>query len=186
MNGMSLIEDNEFLFILDLERILHDIEGITGSSSIGQDDVFGGDFGGTVKAQERTKDNGKTVLLVDDSRLILTNTKVCLERAGYRVLTAHNGVEGQELLNKHVEGIYRKIDLVVTDVEMPKMDGITFSKWIRNNHHFSDIPIILHTSLSGRNTQEAGALVGVNGYVVKSHASELLELIGEILGIRTF
>lgn len=204
ITAMTLIENNEFLFILDLERILHDLDSAAsnngasaGTSPAEMQQIWAGMMqqmmtgmqgqGGRAPIQ-KTGDGGQPgapqILLVDDSSFILKNTKIGLNRAGYNVVTAPNGKVAFEMLEKVANGTWKegKLDAVVTDIEMPQMDGFTLTKKIREIPIFSDMPIIIHSSLSGRATQETGLALGANGYVVKNDIKNLVEALSEIIG----
>lgn len=190
ISGVTLVENNEFLFILDLERVLIEIEAkcepsVTGSSqSIYMPNSGGGDlrsaesqYSGPIKA---------TILLVDDSEIILKNVQKYLQRSGYRVFAKKNGALAKQLLERQIDGSPEKghsIDVIVTDVEMPKLDGLSLTKWSKNQPELKETPVILHTSLSGRANLESGKQVGANGYVVKNDISMLLSLIDDLLGL---
>lgn len=201
ITAMTLIENNEFLFILDLERILHDLDTAASNAGAGNtppaqmQEVWAGmmqqmlsGFTGGKTPLQKTGDGGHPgaplVLLVDDSSFILKNTKIGLNRAGYNVITAPNGKAAYEIIQKVANGTWKegKLDAIVTDVEMPQMDGFTLTKKIRENPLFNDMPIIIHSSLSGRATQETGLAMGANGYVVKNDIKNLVEALTEILG----
>lgn len=191
INGMTLIEDNEFLFILDLEKILMNLE-------------FGQDFmarqtnaltaadawthadqpmpGRTAAPRAAAAPTGPVVLLVDDSQFIRNGVKQAMVRAGYRVLEASDGQEALEVLQRGLTGQGPEVALVVTDVEMPRMDGLSFTKRVRERPDLAEMPILLHTSLSGKANQAAGIQVGANGYVIKNDFRTLFELMKEILG----
>ena len=188
INGMTLIEDNEFLFILDLEKILMNLE-------------FGEEFTARQtnpmmaanawthagqpmpgKATAPKPPSGPVILLVDDSQFIRNGVKQAMVRAGYRIIEAGDGQEALQVLEKGLAGQGPTVDLVVTDVEMPRMDGLSFTKRVREHPALSDMPILLHTSLSGKANQAAGISVGANGYVIKNDFRSLFELMKEILG----
>lgn len=174
INGMTIMDDSEFLFILDLERILIQLEhgDLKPAMSSGQQ--------ASAKIPEPT---GPLVLLVDDSQFIRNGVKQTLMRKGYRIVEASDGQEAFELLNSNAGASGRdKIQLVVSDVEMPRMDGLSFTKRVRETVSIAHIPILLHTSLSGQANQSAGITVGANGYVIKNDFKTLLELMKEIIG----
>lgn len=104
----------------------------------------------------------KRVLLVEDSITTRTQEKRILEGAGYEVVTAVDGVDGW---NKFTEDSF---DAVVTDIEMPRMTGLALTARIRQDAQYSDMPIILVTSLSSEEDRARGADVGANAYIVKS------------------
>lgn len=199
MSGMILIEDNNFLFILDLEKILNTIElkhGETTKFSPYQnnsnpDSLSLGSDRNSLKSvhSERQDKNKPGILFVDDSKLILNNVGSALAEKGYRVLTASNGAEALELLNAVYQGEYShfgSVHCLITDVEMPLMDGLTLVKRLRSEPKFEGLPILLHTSLSGDVTQTAAQTVGADGYVVKNDVRELFEIVGNILKERKY
>ncbi len=192
MSGMILIEDNEFLFILDLEKILAEIEASASSTARGGtgqpvDSVYSlaPQAAAPVAAKEHKFDPSVgTLLLVDDSSLIRNNVCTALERIGFNVVTAENGALAYELMEEIVAGSgpVPKIDYIISDVEMPRMDGLTFVKKVRETDGMNEIPIVMHTSLSGQANQDAGFAVGANGYIVKNNIKQLVEHIKEVLG----
>ena len=191
ITGMTLIENNEFLFILDLERILIDIEakalGHTTVQPLGMIPTAA-EMGQANAATGATSNNGfergrRTILLADDSKLIITTVKSALVNSGYRVYEATDGMQAFEILQKNaLSKTEPRIEAVVSDVEMPRMDGLTLTKKIRGDEALCHLPILLHTSLSGHANQDAGIKVGANGYVVKNNIRDLLELLQELLG----
>ncbi|HVW63433.1 MAG TPA: hybrid sensor histidine kinase/response regulator [Nitrosospira sp.] len=117
------------------------------------------------------------ILVVEDSITSRTLLKAILESAGYRVGTAVDGVDGYTTLKT------AKFDLVVSDVEMPRMDGFDLTARIRADKQLADLPVILVTALDSREHRERGVDVGANAYVVKSgfDQSNLLEIIRRLL-----
>ena len=115
----------------------------------------------------------KSILVVEDSITSRTLIKNILEAAGYNVTTAIDGVEG---FTKLKEGDF---DAVVTDIEMPRMNGFDLTAKIRATKKTADMPIVLVTSLSKREDRERGIDVGANAYIIKSSfdQSNLLEII---------
>ena len=180
INGMTLVENNEFLFILDLEKVLLDIEARSGYSS-NLNVSFTEDRDKFIPvAKSEASANGYHILLIDDSDIILRNTRSFLEREGYRVTQASNGVQAKAILEQALESGHPIFDAIVTDVEMPKMDGLTLTRWIKSNSKLTLIPVILHTSLSGKANLESGKVVGANAYVVKNDVTMLLKLLKDI------
>ncbi len=118
-----------------------------------------------------------TVLVVDDSITTRTMEKNLLEAAGYRVKVAVDGVEGWSLLKSE------EFDLVVSDVDMPRMDGFELTARIRGDQRLAELPVVLVTALESREDKERGIAVGANAYVVKSSfdQSNLLEIIRRLL-----
>ena len=104
----------------------------------------------------------KSILVVEDSITSRTLLKNILEAAGYRVTTAVDGVEAMTQLKTE------SIDLVVSDVEMPRMDGFVLTAKIREDRKLSDLPVVLVTALESRQDRERGIDAGANAYIVKS------------------
>lgn len=103
-----------------------------------------------------------TILVVEDSLTTRTQETRILEGAGYRVVTAVDGLDGLEKLSTE------SIDAVVSDVEMPRLDGLAMTEQIRAQPEFSDLPIILVTSLASEADRKRGADAGANAYITKS------------------
>lgn len=178
INGMTLIDKNEFLFILDLERILVTLEH---GSQAGAPGAVWAPSGETSRGRPEAQPTGPRILLVDDSQFIRNGARQALMRAGYRVTEASDGAEALKIVESSA-GTKDAPDLVVSDVEMPRMDGLSFTRKLRESPRFSELPVILHTSLSGRANQDAGLSVGANGYVIKNDFKTLLALVQEIIG----
>lgn len=171
INGMILIEENNFLFILDLEKIISRLEktDLLNSSQGLSDSRF--------ENSSSQKIPGLTgrVLVVDDSQFIRSNIVNYLSKSGLEIVEAENGVAAQEiLLNSQDNPEYQGIQLIVTDVEMPRMDGVSLCTWIKSQEKFKKIPVIMHSSLSGSATQQAAKKAGAEAYVVKSDMKDLL------------
>jgi two-component system chemotaxis sensor kinase CheA len=121
-------------------------------------------------------EKSRTVLVVEDSITARTLLKNILESAGYDVQTAIDGVDGLTALKS------REFDIVVSDVEMPRMNGFDLTAKIRADRKFSEMPVVLVTALESREDRERGIDVGANAYIVKSSfdQSNLLEVIGRL------
>lgn len=117
------------------------------------------------------------VLVVDDSITTRTMEKNLLEAAGYQVRVAVDGIEGWTLLKSE------EFDLVVSDVDMPRLDGFALTSRIRADQALADLPIVLVTALESREDRERGIDVGANAYVVKSSfdQSSLLQIIRRLV-----
>ncbi len=113
------------------------------------------------------------ILVAEDSITARTLLKNILETAGYQVSTATDGIDGFTQLHNS------EFDLVVSDVDMPRMNGFELTARIRANKHLQELPIILVTALESREDRERGIDVGANAYIIKSSfdQSNLLEVI---------
>ncbi|MEZ4742384.1 MAG: chemotaxis protein CheV [Bdellovibrionota bacterium] len=194
ISGMTFIENNDFLFILDLERILLEIENksqMTGfiSSAARADKLQNLNpsfYPGYEALQEGKKFPAGSrghLLLVDDSNLILASSQKALTQLGFHVTLASDGQAAKEFLSDpQNDPMTPPVDLIITDVEMPRMDGFSLINWIRNSSNYPDIPILLHTSLAGKANQQAAIDLGANGYVIKNDIKTLTRLLLEELG----
>jgi two-component system chemotaxis response regulator CheV len=180
---MILVENNEFLFILDLERILEDLENLSANPS-GIPMNFSGQGSSRQLSEDKINEaardekfgRGRRVLLVDDSPLILKNVTNLLSKIGFEVTNVNNGEKAYEELTKN-SGSKKPIEIVVTDVEMPSMDGLTLTRKIRENEKLSSLPVVLHTSLSGKAIREAAEKCGADGYAVKNDFATLVSFL---------
>jgi two-component system chemotaxis sensor kinase CheA len=128
-------------------------------------------------AREEQSAAPKSLLVVEDSITARTLLKGILEASGYLVTTAVDGAEAFERLEKGA------FDLVVSDVEMPRMSGIELTAKIRATPAFAELPVVLVTALASQEDRERGAEVGANAYIVKSSfdQSNLLEVIQRLI-----
>lgn len=125
---------------------------------------------------ESEPDEKKSILVVEDSFTARTLLKNILEASGYRVTTAADGEEGYAHLKSG------DFDAVVSDVEMPKMDGFELTRKIRADEALADKPVILVTTLESREDRKKGMEAGADAYIVKSSfdQSNLLDIIGRL------
>lgn len=126
---------------------------------------------------EKAKVKKKSILVVEDSITARTLLKNILESAGYRVKTSVDGVDGFTALKT------QDFDLVVSDVDMPRMNGFDLTAKIRDDRKMGELPVILVTALESREHRERGIEVGANAYIVKSSfdQSNLLETIKRLI-----
>jgi two-component system chemotaxis sensor kinase CheA len=117
------------------------------------------------------------ILVVDDSITTRTLEKNILEKAGYNVTTATNGREALKKLEAY------SFDIVISDVQMPQMDGIELVNTIRADNRFQMLPLILVTSLESPADRERGLSAGANAYIVKRgfNQEELLKTIQQFV-----
>jgi two-component system chemotaxis sensor kinase CheA len=119
----------------------------------------------------------KRILLVEDSIATRTQEKRILESAGYEVTTAVDGLDGWNKL-KNAE-----FNAVVSDIQMPNLDGLGLTAKIREHKEYSELPIILVTSLAKDDDKRRGADAGANAYITKSSFNQqiLLETVGRLI-----
>lgn len=161
--GSTVLGDGRLAIILDPNDLVKSVQG-AGSRFVFRER----------RARDLVK---KRILVVDDSITTRTLEKNILESAGYHVTIATNGVEAYQKLS---EGTF---DMIVSDVEMPLMNGFEFAQRVRRESKFAEIPFILCTSLESEKDKRRGIEVGANAYIVKGSfdQSNLLETIEKLL-----
>jgi chemosensory pili system protein ChpA (sensor histidine kinase/response regulator) len=118
----------------------------------------------------------KTIMVVDDSVTVRKVTSRLLEREGFAVTTAKDGVEATEILAEV------KPDLMLLDIEMPRMDGFEVARVVRSSEEFSQLPIIMISSRTGEKHQQRARDIGVNEFLGKPYQEDqLLNLLDELL-----
>jgi two-component system chemotaxis sensor kinase CheA len=122
--------------------------------------------------------DGATVLVVEDALTVRELQRAILERAGYRVLTAPDGLAALAVAESH------PVDLVLTDVSMPRMDGLELTRTLRSHPHLSGVGIIVVTSLASDEDRRRGLEAGADGYIAKDQFNEqvLVDAVHRILG----
>ncbi len=128
-------------------------------------------------AEKPVQTQKRSILVVEDSITSRALLKNILESAGFLVTTAVDGIDAYTALKTGT------FDLIVSDVEMPRMDGFDLTARVRADKHLSELPVVLVTSLESREHRERGIDVGANAYIVKSSfdQSNLLEVVGRLI-----
>ena len=131
----------------------------------------------SVAPPSRQAEGRRSLLVVEDSVTARTLLKNILETAGYDVMTAIDGIDAYALLKAG------PFDLVLSDVDMPRMNGFELTAKIRSDKTLADLPVVLVTALDSRTDRERGIDVGANAYIVKSSfdQSNLLEVIKRLI-----
>ena len=159
--------DNELVEILDVEKILAEIAPVdeTMDSSIGEE----------IAVDEQEKPIVRRVLIADDSTVARKQVERAITSIGFEVVSVKDGKEAyNKLLEMAQEGsIYDQISLVISDIEMPEMDGYTLTAEIRRNADLKNLYVILHSSLSGVFNQAMVERVGANTFIAKFNPDEL-------------
>jgi len=119
----------------------------------------------------------KTVLSVDDSSSIRQMVAFTLKGAGYEVIEASDGQEGLE------KAKMKTVDMVLTDQNMPRMDGLTMIKNLRAMPSYKSVPILMLTTESGDAMKQQGKAAGATGWLVKPFdPAKLLEVTKKVIG----
>lgn len=111
----------------------------------------------------------KHILIVDDSKTVRNLVAFIMKKEGFKVTTAEDGLDGLEKLYSQSE-----VDLIVSDVNMPRMDGLTFIKTVREQEAYRDIPIVVLSTEGQDRDIQTGLTVGANLYMVKPAQPEKL------------
>ena len=112
----------------------------------------------------------QSIITVDDSSTMRRIIKNTLQKLGFEtILEAGNGVEALEVMSKN------KVDMIVTDWNMPEMDGLTFVKAVRAKDEYKDLPILMITTEAPKEDILTALRSGVNNYVVKPFTPETLQ-----------
>ena len=103
----------------------------------------------------------KVVMIVDDSESIRKFVMFALRAQGYGVIVAKDGMHALELLARE------RVDLIITDLNMPNLDGFELVKIIRSDHELNELPVIILSSLDSEEEKRLGKQLGANAYLVK-------------------
>ncbi len=112
---------------------------------------------------------GKHILIVDDSKTVRNLVAFIMKKEGFKVTVAEDGLDGLEKLYSA-----EAVDLIVSDVNMPRMDGLTFIKTVREQEAYRDIPIVVLSTEGQDRDIQTGLTVGANLYMVKPAQPEKL------------
>ena len=163
--------DNELVEIIDVEKVLKEVVG-------GQDDVSAGII------VDRGETQPQHVLLADDSAVARKQVTRVLEQMGVEYTTANDGAQALDLLKQWIDegkDIENWLALVISDVEMPRMDGYSLTRAIREHPRMSHLHVILHTSLSGVFNKAMVQKVGANDFLPKWEPDTLAMIVQEHL-----
>ncbi|MBM3617301.1 MAG: response regulator [Alphaproteobacteria bacterium] len=118
----------------------------------------------------------KTILAVDDSRTMRDMVAHTLKGAGFEVVSAEDGEEALKLLEQT-----GKIDLIITDLNMPKVDGFGLIDGVRNSAAHRFVPILMLTTEAGQEQKERGKALGATGWIVKPFNPEkLVQVVNKV------
>ncbi|PCS21961.1 chemotaxis protein CheV [Candidatus Enterovibrio escicola] len=159
--------DGELVEILDVEKILNEISPVNEQMSdetLAQKPVI------TKKGAGPNK-----VLVADDSSVARRQVKRAVETLGYEVMLAYDGRDAlNQLQAMALEGdIYQQVALVISDIEMPEMDGYTLTTEIKKDTNLKDLHVVLHSSLSGVFNESMVQRVGADAFIPKFDPDEL-------------
>lgn len=168
--------DKELIEILDVERILDEISPAPTKISQSILDAASDEVKNVQKA-------GKKILVVDDSSVARKQIERALTSIGLACEMAKDGRDALERLKQVAAtgNVYDHYALVISDIEMPEMDGYTLTAEIRHHSQFNALHVILHTSLSGVFNQAMVSKVGANNFIAKFNPDELANAVNQAL-----
>jgi len=164
INGATILGDGQVVFILDIPTLVevNKVSSQNGSPSLTIDEHH-----------QRTP----IAMVVDDSITVRKVSSNILKRHGFDVMTARDGVDAIAQLNDKIP------DIILLDVEMPRMDGFEFAMFMRNIEQYKNLPIIMITSRTGDKHRERALDIGVNAYLGKPYQElELVDTMQTLLG----
>lgn len=165
--GTTILKTGEVCVVLNPFELIETIESKTVSFKAKQLEM----------RKKSLAEMRKTLLFIEDSATLKLILKRKLEESGYHVITASNGAEGLDLLkNNHV-------DALVTDIEMPKMDGLTMIGHIRRQPMYATLPIVIFSSLSSQAEKNRAFELGANAFIVKSEYNSQEKLLQNLKGM---
>jgi CheY-like chemotaxis protein/chemotaxis signal transduction protein len=166
VSGFTISGTNEIINILHIPAILAAAKETMGPRKHAE--------------QSTVKESAINILVVDDSINTREIEKSILESYGYRVTLAEDGMEGLEKARSF------EFDAVITDVEMPKLDGFSLTERLRKEESYEFTPIIIVTSREKEEDKRRGVQVGADAYIVKGSFDQtnLLETVQNLIGIK--
>jgi two-component system chemotaxis response regulator CheV len=178
VTAVTELEDNRLVMMMDVEKVLSE------TTSIDNEIMF--------RSVVNLNRPDLTVFYCDDSSVARKQIERTLGVMGLKGVSAVNGRQMWEEMDKvakYAQSIDRPassiINLVLTDIEMPEMDGYILTKKIKSDPRFNGVPVIMHSSLSGMSNQKLGMSVGVDEYVPKFEPQRLSETLSRLLLVGT-
>jgi two-component system, chemotaxis family, sensor kinase CheA len=171
--GGSAEPDGTVMLVLDADGII-EVAGGRGGSRLEAAAVPGVPTAQPSRPKARAR-----VIVVDDALTVRELQRSILERAGYEVRVAVDGIDALEKIDDGV-------DLMLTDIEMPRMDGLTLTRSVRAKPQWANLPIVMLTTRSSPEDRQAGMEAGADAYIVKSafNESALIGIVESLLGSR--
>lgn len=166
--------DEQLVEIIDVEKILAEVS--PGAQDVGEAVV--------TRCSENDRSGGRPILVVDDSSVARRQVERCITAIGMDVVLKNDGRQALDYLNELVadgSDISDHLDLMISDVEMPEMDGYTLVTRCKEHPQLASLYIMLHTSLSGVFNKAMVKKVGADDFMAKFSPDELAEHVMDIL-----
>jgi two-component system chemotaxis response regulator CheV len=175
VTAVTELADGTLVMMLDVEQLLAEFNHY--------------DDSGMVESIDPTAiPANRTVLFADDSAVARKQIIRTLDAMAVKHIATHNGAQAWAELNRIAElaraagrEVREHVQLVLTDVEMPEMDGYMLAKQVKSDARFKGVPVIMHSSLSGHSNQQLGASVGIDEYISKFEPAKLAAAITRLL-----
>lgn len=164
--------DNKLIVILDFEKIVTDISPETGLKV------------SDISALGERERNESPIMIAEDSPLLSRLITDCLKKSGYTNLNVNmNGKEAWDKLVAYKEAgtLKNKVHCVITDIEMPEMDGHHLTKLIKTDEEMKDIPVIIFSSLVNEEMKRKGESLGADAQLTKPEIGHLVEAIDKLI-----
>ncbi|MDN5863443.1 MAG: response regulator, partial [Salinisphaera sp.] len=172
ISGATILGDGSVVIILDIHSLIRAAQVQRPALAAAPTDTPAPAGHGEADAT-----NAPLVMVVDDSVTVRKVTTRLLERSGFEVITAKDGIDALATLEEHTP------DALLLDIEMPRMDGFEVATHVRHEERLKTLPIIMITSRTGEKHRERAFDIGVNSYLGKPfQESELLATLRELLG----
>ncbi|PIQ27570.1 hypothetical protein COW36_16455 [bacterium (Candidatus Blackallbacteria) CG17_big_fil_post_rev_8_21_14_2_50_48_46] len=164
----------------EIEQLKQQLELLQREKNMGSASLSAADSATPVAPATPAASSGrqkKLVLIVDDALTTRVLQKKMLESAGFEVVLGKDGLEGQSMFQEHLP------DLVITDVEMPKMDGFELTSWIRKDSQHQRVPVLMVTSYGDPEFQKKGKQAGADDFIQKNNFNQqtFLEIVSRYL-----
>ena len=173
--GIIRIE-GKLIIILDFEKIVSEINPETGLRV------------SDVEVMKNRKRNELPVLIAEDSALLSKMIVSCLQKAGYtNITTTDNGQECWNKLQEYLASgdVDEKVSCIITDIEMPQMDGHRLTKLVKDSDALKHIPIIIFSSLVNEEMRRKGELLGADAQLSKPEIGQLVSAMDKLIGAET-
>ncbi|WP_415396454.1 chemotaxis protein [Sulfurimonas sp. CS5] len=170
ITGVTKIEGDNVLLILDLESVIQEL-------GLYEPDID--------HVPEDMDDFSGLALVLDDSATARKIVKEAVQKMGFNVIEAGDGQEGldklDDLYKMYGDDIGKELKIIISDVEMPKMDGFHFAANVKEDGRFNNIPIVFNSSISDHFSESRGKEAGAEAYLVKFEASLFYDEVARVV-----
>jgi two-component system sensor histidine kinase and response regulator WspE len=165
LSGATPLADGSLAMVLSAAHVISSARGIAPVKA-------------TLPVRARAEEKKRRILVVDDSPLTRELISSLLEAMGYEILNAQDGVDAFDRLGRDV------VDMVVTDLEMPKMDGLELTRRLKGHATLRSLPVVIVTTRGGDADRRRGMEAGADGYVAKGDLvrQDLVDVVSRLLG----